>query len=1008
VLALTTLPSQAQVDILQPAGDQPIDISAQAGNSWRQGQYEVWLLQGDCVIRQGPATARSALACLWIDRSDDGSSGKVIAYLEGDVRIEGGRDSSTRLVDKAWFGRFHATAGLKVAAGRLGGKPDVMPAVYQRAVERWQAPAPGTIRRTEYRVGQAFQPDNHVGQAFQPDTGTDRQPVKPAQYMAPLEAAPVVPTATRRIRVFSRGDVPVQAQWFPDPNSRQWIAVIDGGVNLIVDGLLDYGALDISADRLVIWTTGLEEPDLTGQRPQTNREPLELYMEGSIVFRQGERIIHANRMYYDVAREVGTVLEAEMLTPAPSYEGLLRLKAAVVQQLGRGRYFAQDSFITSSRMGSPGYRIQSGDIHFEDQQFPAVEPFTGRPLVDPVTGEQIIEHQRLATARNNFLFLGPLPVFYWPALTTDLIEPTFYIRNARLKNDSVFGNQVLTTWNMYELLNIKRPPEGTDWDASFDYLSKRGFGHGTTFVYDRDWFFGRESRHAGLIDYWGIKDYGLDNLGQGRSGLQPETDYRHRLFVQHRQQLAGGMRLTGEAGWISDRNFLEEYFENEWDELKDEDTGVELKKLDANVSWSVIGYARLNDFFTQTQWLPRADHFLLGQRAVADWLTWYEHTNLAYAELRPAVPPSNPADGPWNPLPYEVASQGERIATRHEIDLPLQLGPVKFVPFALGEFAHWAQDINGDDLQRFYWQTGLRASMPMWRVDPTVEMPLLNVHGLAHKVVFDAEFAYAESNRDLSLLPLYDPLDDDNVEAFRRRFQPALPQVLPPQLDPRSYALRSGLGSWVTSPSTEVADDLATFRLGMRHRWQTKRGMPGKQHIIDWITLDTNATIFPDPERDNFDKLIGLVDYDFRWHVGDRLTLTSDGAFDFFDQGQQVVNVGGFLSRPPRGSLYVGMRLIDGPVTSRVVSTSYSYWMSPKWVSTLGASMDLGTQGNIGESFTLTRIGESLLVSVGVSVDHARDNVGVQLAIEPRFLPKSRLRTMGGTQIPIAGAYGLE
>ena len=54
----------------------------------------------------------------------------------------------------------------------------------------------------------------------------------------------------------------------------------------------------------------------------------------------------------------------------------------------------------------------------------------------------------------------------------------------------------------------------------------------------------------------------------------------------------------------------------------------------------------------------------------------------------------------------------------------------------------------------------------MWQIDPTVESPLLNVHGLAHKVVFDAEFSVSDSNRDMYELPLYDPLDDDSIEAF--------------------------------------------------------------------------------------------------------------------------------------------------------------------------------------------------------------------------------------------------
>ena len=163
----------------------------------------------------------------------------------------------------------------------------------------------------------------------------------------------------------------------------------------------------------------------------------------------------------------------------------------------------------------------------------------------------------------------------------------------------------------------------------------------------------------------------------------------------------------------------------------------------------------------------------------------------------------------------------------------------------------------------------------------------------------------------------------------------------PPQFDERFYAVRTGMGSWVTAQSTEVVDDLTVVRLGARQRWQTKRGMPGREHIIDWITLDTNISLFPDPNRDNFGQVPGLMDYDFRWHVGDRLTLVSDGIFDVFDQGQKMYSVGGFLSRPPRGSFYLGYRQVEGPIDSRVISLSYTYWMSPKWISTFGTSYRL-------------------------------------------------------------------
>jgi hypothetical protein len=104
----------------------------------------------------------------------------------------------------------------------------------------------------------------------------------------------------------------------------------------------------------------------------------------------------------------------------------------------------------------------------------------------------------------------------------------------------------------------------------------------------------------------------------------------------------------------------------------------------------------------------------------------------------------------------------------------------------------------------------------------------------------------------------------------------------------------------------------------------------------------------------------------------------------------------------------VGYNFIEGPIQNRVVSISYTYWMSPKWISTFGTSIDLGNQGNLGENFSITRIGESMLVNLGFNVDPARNSTGVMLTIEPRFLPKGSLANTIGVHIPPAGINGLE
>ncbi|MGQ9606947.1 MAG: organic solvent tolerance protein OstA [Thermogutta sp.] len=1047
--------AQAVVRLPQPNAAAPIKATAQAANRWRIGSYEVWILRGDCRIAQGGLSLIGSEAVLWIDRSagevqsaadndipsalavssasvpgfptgevlpavpvlgdrpsavmgysgEVGRSGSgpttVIVYLEnGPEGAVQGVGPGARFQERVYFGRLYTAADVAVEALEIAGEPAELPPVFLRAAARRNAEADRTVRLAQYMSEMA--PPGSAGAG-------DSSP----------------PGGTRRIRVFPRSSVPVQAQWFPDPNGGRWIGLIDAGVNLIVEEAGPFGTVDISADRLVIWVSGDEQLNLADSEAVSSDLPLEVYMEGNIVFRQADRRIYADRMYYDVNRRAGIVLNGELLTPVPDYDGLLRLRADILQQLDENRFFAQNLFITSSRLGVPGYRLQAQSAFLEDFTEPVFDPVTGEPVIDPETGRQAVIHHRWATGRDNFVFLRNVPIFYWPVLAGDLTKPTYYLNRIRLRNDNVFGTQVLTNWDAYQLFGIRNRPDGTEWSISLDYLSDRGLGHGSGFTYARDGFLGLPGYATGLIDYWGVFDDGRDNLGLGRRALVPEKDYRYRFLWQHRQFLDEEYQLTGEVGLISDRNFLEQFYEREWDELKDQSTSLELKRIYGNASWSLAAGVRMNKFFTQTEWLPRFDHYRLGTSFLYDSLTWYTHTSLGFARLRTASTPQDPADAaafaylPWEVNPISGAPLGtnsERFVTRHEIDWPFQIGPVKIVPYALGELGHWGEDVYGEDYQRAYVQLGTRASLPVWSYNPYIESDLFNVHGIAHKVTLKAEAFWANSSDDMDRLPLYDPLDDDAVEAFRRRlsvltFGPGTGFGGPPvplPFDERTYALRGGMASWVTAPSMEIADDLTLIRLGVEQRWQTKRGQPGARRIIDWVTFDTHFSLFPDSSRDNFGRFVGLWDFDARWFLGDRLTLASGGVFDFFDSGQKLFTLGAYLNRPPRGDLYVGLRVLQGPIDSTVLFTSYSYRMSPKWMTTLGVSIDLGESNNIGQNFSLTRIGESFLVSAGVNVDAGRDSVGFNFTVEPRFLPKRRLMGAGGAAIPISGTEGLE
>lgn len=995
--------SLAAADVEPPLADikAPIRITAAQSSRWQEGEYDVWLLTGGCRIQQADVAAHAQEAVLWVDHGDPLSEipSKIIAYLENDVVIDfhhgqpahatSGKRADT-LQDQTWLGRFHTAASVEFHVAGNGSPIPDKPPMFFRGVEALES---------EWQTA-----------------------VQPAQLLQPIQPLPgAAPPTARNVSILPRSSVPPQLQSVPSNNPNETIITITSGVRIVIEGIQNVPGLvsdrvTIEADRVVVWTTALANFNPAGEIQQTSVDGRwEFYVEGNIVYVEGDRVIYADQMYYNANDKQGVIRNAEALTPVPEYEGLLRLKADVLQQLNEQNFVAYGAAITSSRLGVPRYWLQSETITFQDTQLPAVDPFTGQVAIDAQTGDTAVGHDLLASSRNNFLYVGGVPLLYWPVLTTDLTEPNFYLEQIKVRSDNVFGSQLFLDWNAYQVFGIERP-EGTEWTFSTDYLSDRGPGGGTNFGYNRPSFLIFPGPTQGFVDAWGIYDTGVDNLGRDRRTLTPETETRGRILLNHRQQLPYDLQFTGEFGIISDRNFLEEYYEYEWDEFKDQTTDMRLKGYDLNSSWQAWGSVRLNDFVTQTEWLPRGDHFLLGQSLLFDRLTWYAHSTAAYARLETAVPPDpiNPSEvAKFDPLAWEVEREGVFAATRHEIDLPLQLGPVKVVPYAAGELFVVGEDIAGNELTRALGQGGARASMPIWGVYPNVRSTLFNLNGLAHKVVLDADYLYADTDRNLDQFPLYEQLDDDSTEAFRRRFFfdtfMGMPGGnVPLAFDERTYAFRTGMQGWVTAPSTAIADDLSLLRVGLRQRLQTRRGLPGQARIVDWIVFNIEGSYFPDPSRDNFDESVGLANYDFRWHVGDRVTLLSDGYADFFADGLRTASLGGLITRPGIGEAYLGFRSIEGPISSSIVTARASYRMSDKWIFTGGTSLDLGDAGAIGQSLAFTRIGESVLLRMGFYVDSGRDNTGVSVSIEPRFIPGNRLGRVAGITIPPAGAMGLE
>ena len=959
----------------QPAAEETsISIQADYSFDWEAKDEHVSLLRGRCRIVQGETTLLAEKMVVWhrTKRTGLGTRDQLTIYLEEGVHLE--RPGET-LTDSAMVINLLTREGVTFEVPhRRDGEPAPQDALYQRASRRRQTSARQALLQTQFAV---------------PSEESIGSEISVFQVQPPT-------SDLRRVRLFPRSLVLPNILSFEstERTPAERLTVVTGGVNLVIDGIPEYGTVSLIADRMVIWTRAgmIQELQAGRETVQTRDEPMTVYLEGNIEIRQGSNHLRASHAVYDAREDRALLLNAELRAFIEQLDGNVRVRAERLRQLSQNSFHAQNAWTTTSQFGKPGYRLQSSDIFIESRYDNAL---LGPGMVDPVTGAPLVQEPTpWIRSLNNTFLIEDVPLLYSPYLSAPAEDPNIPLRRATFEQDRIFGTQLRTVWDMFQIIGREEPP-GTRWDLLADYYSDRGPAVGTSGEYSGFDLFGVPGPYHGEGLAFYVRDDGKDNLGLDRRRLIPKSNNRYRFQLRHRQEVPENITLFGELGLLSDRNFLEQYYEQEFDTGKDVESLLYAKQQVDNWAGSVLIRPQLNNFSTTTEWLPRGDMYALAEPLLGGWLTWSMHSSAGYGRLRVGDLPTDPADV-YTPLLYDVDvvpprpyvdSDGAVLMSRHELDAPFSLGPVRVVPYLLGEGAFWSNDFTGNELDRLVGSAGVRSSLMFWRAFPGVYSRIFNLNGLAHKVLWEAEYAATQSSEDLIGVPQYNEFDDNAQERFRNRFfTNTFGSMLPQVFEPRFYAVRTGSGRAVTAPYHELIDDQQVARLALRQRLQTKVGPPERLRIKDWMIFDVDLSYFPDSARDNFGEDIGLLGGRYRWNVGDRTSLLASSYYDFFDNAQQLWNLAVLSQRSRRGSIYLGIRQIRGAgLDSQIVSASYTYRMSPKWISTAGTAYDVAESRNAGQSWTVTRVGADFLFHFGANFDESKNNAGIAFAIEPRF-----------------------
>jgi hypothetical protein len=251
-----------------------------------------------------------------------------------------------------------------------------------------------------------------------------------------------------------------------------------------------------------------------------------------------------------------------------------------------------------------------------------------------------------------------------------------------------------------------------------------------------------------------------------------------------------------------------------------------------------------------------------------------------------------------------------------------------------------------------------------------------------------------------------DRLNDDATDQAMRDIYPVQVNVNPANaamltsgfFDPQFLALRK-----LVEDRIDTRDSMEEVQLDLRQRWQTKRGFPGQEHIVDWMTLDVGATFFPQPNRDNFGEVVNFIEYDWLWNIGDRTSLFSSGWFDPHEGGARVFNIGAQFNRPDRSSLLLSYRQID-PLESKAVVGAITVPFSAKYSLTASTSYDFGVHTQIN-SLSITRYGSDLQISLGFTYNSILNSFGFLFEVYPNLLPANRRLPPGAGLLSMAQGH---
>jgi len=742
--------------------------------------------------------------------------------------------------------------------------------------------------------------------------------------------------------------------------------LLEGGTT-IIQARPNGDYLELRAERALLMTNAKTLTELA--EAQSGEEARELitaaYLEGDVRMTLtpggkgglGEQRLQAERVFYEFGTDRAILTDAVLHTVDPARNLPIVMRAAAVKQIAQGEYSAEKVELSTSSFAVPTYSVRASRMYVRQ----TAGTYQGDRAGTTFKAEDL-------TLRA----LG-VPLFYLPRAGGN--DSEFPLRSIGAESGDRFGYGLRTSWGLFESLGRPHP---RDLDISYrlDFLEKRGPATGVDVDYRgglvtettaEPWNF------EGRIRSYLIQDRGEDDFGGLRRNVDPERETRGKTLFEHQHFLPEDWQVQLRAGYSSDATFLEQYFRTEFETQLPYELSFYAKRQRDSEQLSLLAVTALNDFPTASdqvqeqtfvQRYPEVAYRRIGDSILDDRLTLFSDnvgsvlsfknssTSLLEQGYGPGLSPGLPSIGQTG-TSEETVFRGD---FRQEVNLPLQAGQFKVVPYVLGRYTPYSEGPEGGSENRVFTAAGARVTTAFWQADDTVSSRLFDIQRVRHVVEPGVNLFTSAVTSDRGTVYIY----DEQIDGI---------------------------------------NDVSAAQVSLMQRWQTKRGGPGRWRSVDFVTLNVEGNFYTNqPDEDALDPqdFRGLyfaslpeasiprnsVNADAAWRVSDTTIVLADQQYNVDESQLATAAAGLAVQRDPRVAYYLEQRYVEA-LDSNITSFAISYELSAKYRLDFNQSYDFSQTNNVNTSFTVNRRFDRLIASVTVYTDNVNDETGFRFFLLP-------------------------